>query len=158
MIFSANDEPGIWQLLRPETIRLNLSGRTKQEVIDELIDMLDLSRLLSGKSAARTAVMERERQVSTGLELGLAVPHAKTDAVETLVAAFGIHRGGVMFDSADKLPSHFFYMMLSPLTVTGPHLRALREVIRFFTPESNRRKILAAATPKEILDIMSGQI
>jgi mannitol/fructose-specific phosphotransferase system IIA component (Ntr-type) len=156
VIFTANDEPTLAQLLRPETIRMNLQGKTKQEVIDELIDMLDASHLLLDKTKARAAVIERERQVSTGMEYGLAVPHGKTDAVENLVAAFGIHRNGIMFDSADKKLSSFFFMMISPITITGPHLKALRNVIRFFSPEINRKKIMDASTPDQIISIMNG--
>ncbi len=154
MIFTAQDEYNISRLLRPETVRLNLKGKTKQEVIDELIDALDACHFLVDKERAKAAVIERERQVSTGLENGLAVPHGKSDAVDRLVAAFGIHRTGVMFDSADRQPSHFFFMMISPLTVTGPHLKALRDVIRVIHPEPNRKKILAATTPEEVIRIM----
>ena len=154
MILTSHHEQTISDLLKPETIRMNLKGKTKQEIIDELIDTLDVNRLLLDRDRARNAVMERERQVSTGLENGIAVPHGKTDAVEKLVAVFGIHRDGVMFDSSDKLPSFFFFMMISPLTETGPHLKALRDVIRVFSPDMNRKQILNAATPAEIIGII----
>lgn len=155
LLFSAEKPPKIGQLLKPETIRINLTGRTKQEVIDELIEVLDHNHLLKDKGKARASVIERERQVSTGLENGLAVPHGKTAGVDHLVAAFGIHRTGIWFDSSDRRPTHYFYMMLSPPDISGPHLLALREVIRFFNSEVNRERLLQAKTPEQIIEAMN---
>jgi len=154
LLFTEKEITSIASLLKPSLIRMNLTGRTKQAVIEELIGVLDAHHLLTDRSKALQSVIDRERQLSTGLENGLAVPHGKTDGVERLVAAFGLHREGLMFDAVDKQPAHFFFMMLSPLTVTGPHLQALREVVKFFNQPSNRERILKAATPDEILSIM----
>jgi len=84
----------------------------------------------------------------------LAVPHGKTNGVDRLVSAFGIHREGIAFDAADKKLTHFFFMMLSPVAVTGPHLRALREVVKIFNQPQNCERVLSAATPDEIIHIM----
>lgn len=139
--------------LRPETIITNLKGQSKQAVIDELIDVMDHAGLLLDRSQVRDAVVERERKLSTGLGHGIAVPHGKTGGVERLVGAFGIHRTGIPFDAADGAPATLFFMLLSPVNISGPHVKALAAVAKFMRNERNRDIIFAAKTTEEIWSI-----
>ncbi len=140
------------------TILMNLSGFTKQQALDELIDVLDRAGKLNDKNSARQAVIERESQLSTGLGNGIAVPHGKTNAVTELVAAFGIKQEGIQFDSADGQPAHIFFMLVSPLDVSGPHIKALASIARFLRVKDNRDLLLKAKSPTEVLSIFESDI
>ncbi|MBX7150864.1 PTS sugar transporter subunit IIA [bacterium] len=139
--------------LRPETIIVDLVGQSKQAVIDELIGVMDAAGLLLDRSQVREAVIERERKLSTGLGNGIAVPHGKTIGVERLVGAFGIHRTGISFDAADGAPAKLFFMLVSPKSVSGPHVKALAAVAKFMRNERNREIIFAAKTTEEVFSI-----
>ncbi len=145
------------ELLKPAAINLELRGLTKQEIIDELIETLDRTGALLDKSAVRQAIIEREAKLSTGLGEEVAVPHGKTSGVEKLVAAFGIKREGIHFDAADGQPVKLFFMLASPPSVTGPHVKALAQIARFLRSGRNKEKLLNARTAEEVHKIFSAE-
>lgn len=147
------EETTVGSLLTEATISLDLRGQTKLEVIDELIGLLDAAGRLLDLEKVRAAVIERERKLSTGLEHGVAVPHGKTDGVDRLVAAFGLKKQPIYFDSADGKPAHLFFMLVSPETVSGPHIRALASIAKFMNRSQNRDRISAASNKTEVLAI-----
>lgn len=143
------------ELLKPASINTDLQGVTKQEIINELIDILDRAGFLIDKAAVREAVIEREAKLSTGLGDAVAVPHGKTAGVDRLVAAFGIKRDGIHFDAADGQPVKLFFMLVSPQSVTGPHVKALAQIARFLRSGRNKEKLLKAKSVEEIHRIFS---
>ncbi|MBL7994893.1 PTS sugar transporter subunit IIA [bacterium] len=145
------------EILLPSTIYLDLQGLTKQEIIDELITILDRAGYLLDKAAVREAVIERESKLSTGLGEGVAVPHGKTAGVNRLVAAFGIKREGIHFDAADGQPVKLFFMLVSPNSVSGPHVKALAQIAKFLRTDKNKEKLLNAKTPEEVHKIFASE-
>ena len=143
----------VGRLLTAGTVSLDLKGQTKLEVIDELVGILDAAGLLTDKGAVRQAVIERERKLSTGLENGVAVPHGKSNGVNRLVAAFGIKKKGLYFDSADGRPAHLFFMLVSPETISGPHIRALASIAKFMNTAGNRERLMKATGQEDVLKI-----
>lgn len=142
-------------LLTTATVSLSLRGRTKQEIIDELLALLDRAGQVHDLQAARRSVIEREKKLSTGLGRGIAVPHGKTTGVERLVGAFGIHREGVWFDAADGHPCTLFFMILSPVTVSGPHVKALADIAKHLRKAANREQLMKAETAEAVLNIFT---
>ncbi|KAB2877856.1 PTS sugar transporter subunit IIA [bacterium] len=145
------------EILLPSTIYLDLKGLTKQEIIDELITILDRAGFLLDRAAVREAVIERESKLSTGLGAGVAVPHGKTSGVNRLVAAFGIKREGIHFDAADGQPVKLFFMLVSPPSVSGPHVKALAQIAKFLRTDKNKEKLLNAKTSEEIHKIFASE-
>ncbi|MFW6145897.1 MAG: PTS sugar transporter subunit IIA [Planctomycetota bacterium] len=131
-----------------------LTGTTKEAIIDELLDVLDDAGLLSDRAVAREAVWDRERSMSTGLQYGVAIPHGKTDAVNRLVCCVGLKHEGVDFDAMDDEPSRIFILTLSPKSRPAPHLQFMSAVSRILNAEG-RRRILAAATGGQIVDVFA---
>ena len=142
--------------LTPETIAPELKGATKDAVIEELVDLLVAAGRIKDRLTALRAVLEREKKMSTGMQSGIAIPHGKTATVDSLVAAFGIKREGVNFDSLDGLPAHIFVMTLSPENRTGPHIQFLAEISRQLNDPQIRERLLQAATADDILNILAG--
>jgi mannitol/fructose-specific phosphotransferase system IIA component (Ntr-type) len=142
-------------ILSRDSVALHLKGRTKEELIDELLEVAAKSGKIGDPAAAKKAVLERERRMSTGMKHGIAIPHGKTDAVKDLVACIGVSDQAVDFDALDRQPCRIFIMTLSPADKTGPHLQFLAEVSLLFRSEDKRNAILAAASPEEVLKVLS---
>jgi PTS system nitrogen regulatory IIA component len=142
-------------VLTRDTVSLHLKGTSKEEIINELLDILVKAGKVKDRAAALAAVLDRERKMSTGMKHGIAIPHGKTAAVGDLVACIGISDTAVDFDSLDHEPCRIFIMTLSPIDKTGPHLQFLAEVSLLFKSSEKRAEILASATSEEILRILT---
>jgi mannitol/fructose-specific phosphotransferase system IIA component (Ntr-type) len=142
-------------VLSKDTIALHLQGRTKEELIDELLEIAARTGQISDMAMARKAVLERERRMSTGMKHGIAIPHGKTDTVKSLVACIGVSDLAVDFDALDREPCRIFIMTLSPADKTGPHLQFLAEVSLLFRSDEKRLAILRATSPEEVLKVLT---
>ncbi|MFA6366515.1 MAG: PTS sugar transporter subunit IIA [Candidatus Hydrogenedentales bacterium] len=142
-------------VLSSELIALHLAGTTKDEIIDELIDIAMKSGKVKDREQAKASVLERETRMSTGMKHGIAIPHGKTSAVSELVACVGVSDKEVDFDALDRKGCKIFIMTLSPPEKTGPHLQFLAEVSMLFRSEEKRQAILNASTPQEVLRILN---
>ena len=116
--------------LNKQAVCLHLKSETKDDVIEELIEILDGSGVLKDKKAALQAVRDRERKLSTGMQNGIAIPHGKTDTVGSLVAAVGLRPEGIDFAAIDDQPCTIFILTVSPANRTGPHVQFLAEISR----------------------------
>ena len=141
------------ELLNDSLIERDLKGKTKAEVIEELLDLMVTNGKIKSKALALKDCIERENYLSTGFENGLAVPHAKTEAVTELVLAFGISQNGVEFDSLDNKPTHFIFLLLSPVDKSGPHIKILAQITRQFQDVNITHKIFKADTAEKLLNI-----
>ena len=141
--------------LTKHTVRLSLQGATKGVVIEEMIDLLDGAGKLKDRKSALKAVLDREKKMSTGMQSGIAIPHGKSDSVDSLVAAVGIHKEGVDFDSIDHQPSHIFILTVSPVNRTGPHIQFLAEISRLLHEESVRKELLNAVSEDQVIEILT---
>jgi len=144
-------------ILTEDLVKVPLEGRTKSEVIEELVDVIvSVDRSLD-KGRLLDAVLERERLMSTGLEKGVAVPHAKTRAVSRMVASLGISKEGVDFEAADSKPSYVFFMIIAPENASGPHIRLLAEISKLAQNERILRRLRDANSPGEVLRVIRGE-
>ena len=142
-------------VLTAETISIHLKGTTKEEIINELLDILQNANKIQNREAALAAIMEREEKMSTGMKHGIAIPHGKSPSVRDMVACIGVSDNPVDFDSLDHAPCRIFIMTLSPVEKTGPHLQFLAEVSLLFKNADKRREILEASTPEDVLKVLS---
>lgn len=147
------------KILSKEVICLDLKSKTKDDVLGELIDILINSGKIdaSKKESVLNSVQKREAQMSTGMQEGIAIPHAKTDEVEDISACIGISKEGIDFGSLDGKPSDLFIMTISPARKTGPHVQFLAEISRLLTNPGKREQIYAAETIEEVLAIFLGR-
>lgn len=145
------------KVLSPDTVWVDLKADTKQGIIEEMIDRLVAAGKIKDRDAALQAVLERESKMSTGMQNGVAIPHGKTDSVKSLVAAVGLNKAGVDFESMDGVPSTIFIMTVSPAKRSGPHMQFLAEVSRLLGSSSEREKLLACRTHHEIHALFTGR-
>lgn len=142
-------------ILTQDTISLHLKGTTKEEIINELLDILVREKKVQDRDAALAAIMDREQKMSTGMKHGIAIPHGKSSTLENLVACIGISDTPVDFDALDHEPCRIFIMTLSPLDKTGPHLQFLAEVSLLFKSSEKRAELLNAKSAEEVLKVLS---
>ncbi len=145
------------KVLFPDTVWVDLKADTKEGIIEEMIDRLFAAGKFKDRGAVLQAVLEREAKMSTGMQNGVAIPHGKTDAVKSLVAAVGLQKAGVNFDSMDGSPCTIFIMTLSSTKRTGPHMQFLAEVSRLISRPAEREKLLACNTHAEIYELLTGK-
>ncbi len=141
-------------LIDEDVVKVPLEHTGKAEVLRELLDTLAGTGKLSEIERAYNALLERESQGSTGLEHGIAVPHAKTDAVETLTVAIGISPNGIEFGAMDGQPSKLFFLLLAPPGQSGPHLEALSEIARLSRSEAFLRALISSRSPADVLELL----
>jgi fructose-specific phosphotransferase system IIA component len=143
----------LYQLLTPETIRVGLPGRRKDEVIDALVDLLAELPAVRDAERVRTAVFEREQVMSTGVGKGLALPHAKTPAVTETVAAFAVTQEPVEFGAIDTQPVRLIFLLVGPETAKSQHIKLLSRISRLMNRDAFRKRLLEATDAQQVLDI-----
>ena len=142
-------------LFSENCINLNLKGSTKSEIIDELVEMLNAAGKLNDKEEYKKQILKREAQSSTGLEEGIAIPHAKTAAVKIPSIAFGISKNGVDYESLDGEPSKLFFMIAAPANASDTHIEILSKLTTMLLNDEIRERLLEVKTPQEVIDILS---
>jgi len=143
------------ELIGPEVVKVPLAGKTKNEVIRELAQLLLDAGRIPQLEAVYDALLAREALGSTGLELGIAVPHAKTAAVRELTAAIGIAPQGIDFQSIDGQPAKLFFLLLAPPDKSGPHIQALAEIARLAKSPTFLRLLASATSAKEVVALLT---
>ena len=139
-----------------EHIVHDLKGTTKIEIIEELLQVMKRENLIQEYEIALNDILDREGYLSTGLENGLAIPHAKTDSIDRLAIVFGLKKKGVPFESLDGKPSDLFFLVLSPKDTSGPHIQALALITRNIKNAETRVKIKSSQSAEEIEEIFRG--
>ncbi len=142
------------EALNQSCLSAQLKGETKDAIIEEMIDMLDIAGRLPDREAALAAVFEREAKMSTGMQFGVAIPHGKTESVQTLVAAVALKPEGVDFAAIDGEPSKIFVMTLSPISDTGLHIQYLSEISKLLNQPVLRQSMLEAQTEADMIAVL----
>jgi PTS system nitrogen regulatory IIA component len=143
------------QVLTVDTVNLHLKGTTKDEIINEMLDILVAAGKVTNKAVALECVLEREKKMSTGMKHGIAIPHGKTNTVADLVACIGVSDVPVDFDSLDQEPCRIFIMTLSPVNKTGPHLQFLAEVSLLFKSAEKRQELVNTSNKEDVIRILT---
>ena len=148
----------LFSLLDEYTVLCNFSVGSKKELINALVDSLN-EKLDSEEKLEqiRTAVFEREEIMSTGVGKGLAIPHAKTKAVNENLAAFALLKEPLDFDSIDKAPVRLVFLLVGPESNNSQHIKLLSRISRLMNSGSFREKILGCTTKEEILSAFQNE-
>ena len=112
----------------PEFIKINLEADDKDEVFEELADHFCQAAKLNVRKELVAALWEREEKMSTGIQKGIAIPHGRTNAIDTVRGVLGISRGGVDYDALDGEPVYLLFMIIAPQEDSEIHLRVLKRM------------------------------
>jgi PTS system nitrogen regulatory IIA component len=144
----------VLEFLEETNICLDLKSATKEAVIRELVGYLESSSKIKNPDSVIHALMEREKLGSTGIGQGVAIPHGKSDGTQNLVAALGVSKKGVEFESLDGEPVHVVFLLVSPPDSSGQHLKVLARISRLLKDKFFRQAIKESKSPSEIQKII----
>jgi PTS system nitrogen regulatory IIA component len=147
----------ITDILKKEFIIENLVSADKASVLEELSLFLKSKGLVPEKENLLNALMEREKLGSTGIGENVAIPHAKSSEIDQIVTIFARSIKGVEFDSLDKKPVHFIYLVLAPEKSSGQHLKVLARISRLLKNKSLREAIMNASETNQIYSIIADE-
>lgn len=144
----------ILDFLCREAISADLASTTKKEVITELVELLAKAKKVKNTPEIVKILMEREQLGSTGIGQGVAIPHGKTEAVNEIVAAFGVSKKGIEFEALDGEPVYLVFLLLAPTEAAGTHLKALAKISRFLKDKFFRQALKEVKSPEEVVKII----
>lgn len=141
------------EILHPGVVKTSLEANEKYGVIAELVDLLieagDLDRSL--RAHIREVVEARERSMSTGMEMGIALPHGSSDRLHKMIGALGIAREGIEFDCLDGHPARFVLLLVLPRDEFQIHVRTLAGISHLLNESSFRDALINAKDVDDIL-------
>lgn len=140
-------------LLHPDRVRVPLHASDKPGVLAELSTLL-AERAGANVEDVQQAVEEREAVLSTGIGLGVAVPHGKSSAVQRLEMVCGTTRSGVEFDALDGEACRLFFCLVGPESAAGEHVKALSRIARVVRRDEVRARLLAAHSPESFIQTL----
>lgn len=144
----------IVDLLHKESIDLQAVAADKKAAIDCLVDLMAASGNLNDKETYKKCVFAREEEGSTGIGEGIAIPHAKTDAVKMPGLASMIVRSGVDYESLDDEPAYLFFLIAAPADGANVHLDVLSRLSRLLMDDAFRENLMQAKTAEEYMTII----
>lgn len=141
-------------LLTPERVKVPLASQSKDGVLRELVLLAMPEAGPAALESMVTAVLEREKLLSTGIGSGIAIPHGRTNQVESLLVAAGRTSQPIEFDALDGRPVSLFFLLLGPDSAAGAHVRALGRISRVLRHEAVRDRLSLAASADVFLECL----
>ncbi|AMA51887.1 fructose-specific PTS transporter subunit EIIC [Bacillus inaquosorum] len=142
-------------IISPELIEPHLSGETRDDIIDEMIQTLSDKGVLHSESGFKQAILNREQQGTTAIGMNIAIPHGKSEAVRKPSVAFGIKRSGVDWNSLDGSDAKLIFMIAVPKESGGnQHLKILQMLSRKLMDDSYRKQLLSVQTTEEAYKLL----
>ena len=146
------------ELFRREDVLVEFDARDKWDAIARLVSHLEASGRIGAAQAGSVleSVTEREKSMSTGMERGLAIPHAAVDELESVAACLAVtEEPGLNFESIDGSPTRFVVLLVIPRSQKLLHIRTLADVARVLGKDSVREGLVAAASPEEAWKVLT---
>lgn len=140
--------------LKMEAVRLGLSCDSKNKAIEQLVDVLVTAHQLTERQDILKSVLDREALMSTAVGRGVAIPHGKVDAVQSVMASMAILQPPIEFNAPDELPVQIVILLVASLGETGPHIRALAHISRVLQDDEVRAQLIHAKSAKDVFDIL----
>ncbi len=144
----------IVDLLKEQSIDLAVQVADKPAALDKLVALMAAGGNLADAAKYKSCVLAREAEGSTGIGEGIAIPHAKTDAVRTPGLAAMVVPQGVEFDSLDGEPAKLFFLIAAPDTEDNVHLDVLSRLSMLLMDDDFRAELLAAQDAKAFLQVI----
>ncbi|MFZ4574539.1 MAG: PTS sugar transporter subunit IIA [Phycisphaerales bacterium] len=144
-------------ILSLDCIRAPLVATEKRAVINELVDLLAGANRVQDAAGLKDAVWTREQTRTTGIGVGLAIPHGKSAGMTSLAMAIGKPSKPIDFEAIDGQPVRLVILLASPPDRTGDHIQALARISRLMTMDEFRERIYSATSPAEIYDLLKSQ-
>lgn len=143
----------VYELLNTKNILTEFKSEDKNDVINELVDLLKDDEHIVDLEEIRKCVFEREEKMSTGVGKGFAIPHGKTNSVTDILAAFGKSKTPIEYNSLDGEPVHLVFLLIGKETLLAKHIKLLSRISRLMNNEEFRKRLVEAESKESILKI-----
>jgi PTS system fructose-specific IIC component/PTS system nitrogen regulatory IIA component len=139
------------QVFTPGRIKVGLESEEKDELFEELVDLVArLDTKAFPRAAVLAAIHEREAKMSTGIKKGIALPHGKAEGVDSLIGAIGISRKGIDYSSLDGEPVYLVFLLVSAPGEAELHLQALKRLARLLDDPEFYTELMEADSPEQV--------
>ncbi len=143
----------VFELLDEKFILTDFKSDDKEYVINELIDLYKENDKVNDIEKVRTAILDREKIMSTGVGKGFAIPHGKTNAVNDVIAAFGKTKNDIDFDALDGNPVHLVFLLVGRDDMVSKHIKLLSRISRLMNKDEFRERLVNSNSKEEIINI-----
>ncbi|WP_057895490.1 PTS fructose transporter subunit IIABC [Liquorilactobacillus oeni] len=140
----------IRELLLKDAMIMDLKASTKEEAINEMVHQYFVTGVINDEELYKKDIVAREKQSTTGIGDGIAMPHAKDKAVQRATVLFAKSEKGVDYDALDGNPVHLFFMIAAPEGANNTHLQALATLSGLLIDPALVAKLKKAKTPDEV--------
>jgi fructose-specific phosphotransferase system IIA component len=137
--------------MNKELVSLELKAKEKEDVIQEMVDLISKSNSITDREEVLNTILEREKKGTTGIGDGIAVPHGRTKGTKRIVVAFSRSKDGVNFDAMDGKAVHLIFMVIAPEEEEESYLKLMAQIARILNQPQNRKSLLEAKSEKEII-------
>ncbi len=141
-------------ILRPECVKVPLEATEKKAAIRELVDLLAEAGVVSDPEVIFQSVWEREKTKSTGIGLGLAIPHGKPASEDHIIMAIGRTAEPMEFGAIDKKPVRLIVLIATPPDKTSDHIQVLARISRLMTDDTLRQAVYDAESAEALFDLI----
>lgn len=152
------EEDDIDDLCPESHISLEEPPSEKEACIEYLLDLLVDAGRVTDREVALDALLAREEETTTGVGMGIGIPHAKTDAVARPSVAFTRSSNGVDFGSMDDEPAKLLFMILVPESGAEDHLEILSSLSRALMHEEVRDDLYDAESAEDVQEVLRGAV
>ena len=147
----------VHELLETKNILTSFKSLNKEDVINELVDLLKGDERVTDLEEIRKCVFEREEKMSTGVGKGFAIPHGKTNSVTDILAAFGKSETPIDYNSLDGEPVHLVFLLIGKENLLAKHIKLLSRISRLMNSDEFRKKLIAAESKEAVLKIFQDE-
>jgi PTS system fructose-specific IIC component/PTS system nitrogen regulatory IIA component len=143
------------QIFTPGRIKIGLESEEKDELFEELVDLVARSEGREfPRGAVIAAVHEREEKMSTGIKKGIAVPHGKAEGISSIVGALGVSRRGINYSALDGEPVYLVFLLVSSPKESELHLQALKRLARLLDDPEFYTELIRSDSPEKAFGIL----
>ena len=144
-------------ILSENRVKIPLANTEKEKIIEEMVEVVADSIKLENKAEILKAVLDREAVMSTGVGDEVAIPHGKTESLNEIIAALGITKDPIDFNSLDDKPVRLVWHLMCPQDKTGPHLKALSRISRLMHKKEFRERLIQTTAAKEAIEVINSE-
>ena len=142
--------------LNKESIMIDVQATDQEHLLSKMVERLNSCGLLLNKDDAEHAIMAREQLMSTGVGNGIAIPHAKTDAVKSIILSVATIKNGINYKSVDKKKVFAVFMLLAPKDSASENLKVLTAIAKILRDNPHfLEKLINAEKSDEVIELIA---
>lgn len=145
----------IKDILSPESMIMDLKATSKEDAIKEMADLEVKTGIVNDEDAFIKSIWDREKESTTGIGGGIAMPHARNKSINKARVLFAKSNKGIDYNALDKKPVHLFFMIAAPAGADNTHLQALAKLSGLLINPALVEKLKAAKTPDEVIKLFT---